>query len=124
MICVNELTTLGCHKRAILEPLTVLLTAFAPHIAEELWQEGLQNKTTVLDASFPDYDEQLIAESSITYGVSVNGKKRTEMSFAATAEQAEVETAVLADATVQKWMEDKPLKKFIFVKGKMINVVV
>jgi leucyl-tRNA synthetase len=124
MICVNELTSLGCHKRAILEPLTILLTAFAPHIAEELWQEGLQNKTTVLDASFPDYDEQLIAESSITYGVSVNGKKRTEMSFAATAEQAEVETAVLADATVQKWMEDKPLKKFIFVKGKMINVVV
>jgi leucyl-tRNA synthetase len=124
MICVNELTSLGCHKGAILEPLTILLTAFAPHIAEELWQEGLQNKTTVLDASFPDYDEQLIAESSITYGVSVNGKKRTEMSFAATAEQAEVETAVLADATVQKWMEDKPLKKFIFVKGKMINVVV
>ncbi len=124
MICVNELTTLGCHKRAILEPLTILLTAFAPHIAEELWQEGLQHKTTVLDAAFPEYDEQLIAESSITYGVSVNGKKRTEMSFAATAEQAEVETAVLADATVQKWMEDKPIKKFIFVKGKMINVVV
>ncbi len=124
MICVNELTTLGCHKRAILEPLTILLTAFAPHIAEELWQEGLQHNTTVLDATFPEYNEQLIAESSITYGVSINGKKRTEMSFAATAEQAEVETAVLADATVQKWMEDKPLKKFIFVKGKMINVVV
>ncbi len=124
MICVNELTTLGCHKRAILEPLTILLTAFAPHIAEELWQTGLQHNTTVLDASFPEYDEQLIAESSITYGVSVNGKKRAEMSFAATAEQAEVETAVLADATVQKWMENKPLKKFIFVKGKMINVVV
>lgn len=124
MICVNELTTLGCHKRAILEPLTILLTAFAPHIAEELWQEGLQNNTTVLDATFPEYNEQLIAESSITYGVSINGKKRTEMSFAATAEQSEVETAVLADTTVQKWMEDKPLKKFIFVKGKMINVVV
>jgi leucyl-tRNA synthetase len=124
MICVNELTTLACHKRAILEPLTVLLTPFAPHIAEELWQKGLAHSSTVLDATFPEYDEQLIAESSINYGVSINGKKRTEMSFAATAEQAEVETAVLADATVQKWMENKPLKKFIFVKGKMINVVV
>ncbi len=123
MICVNELTTLGCRKRAVLEPLVVALAPFAPHIADELWH-GLGNTGTVLDASFPQHEDRYIAESSINYGVSINGKKRVEMEFAVDAAQPEIEVAVLADATVQKWMEGKPMKKFIFVKGKMINVVV
>jgi leucyl-tRNA synthetase len=123
MICVNELTTIGCHKRAILEPLTAMLASFAPHMAEELWQNGLRNSGTVLDAAFPQYDDQLIAETTVTYPVMVNGKKRAELSFAAEATQADVEKAVLADTSVQKWLEGKEPKKIIFVKGKMVNVV-
>jgi len=124
MICVNELTALNCHKRAILEPLVIALTPFAPHMAEEIWQNGLKNSGTVLDAAFPAYEEKYIAESSIKYPVAVNGKTRAEIEFPVDALQADVEQAVLADAAVQKWLEGKTPKKFIFVKGKMINVVV
>ncbi len=123
MICVNELASAGCHKRAILEPLAVSLASFAPHITEELWHQ-LGHTTTVLDAAFPEHNDKFIAENSVNYAVSINGKKRAEIEFALDAPQAEIEAAVLADATVQKWMEGKPMKKFIFVKGKMINVVV
>jgi leucyl-tRNA synthetase len=123
MICVNELASEGCHKRAILEPLAVSLASFAPHITEELWHQ-LGHTTTILDAAFPEHNDKFIAENSVNYAVSINGKKRTEIEFALDAPQADIEAAVLADATVQKWMEGKPMKKFIFVKGKMINVVV
>jgi leucyl-tRNA synthetase len=122
MICVNELA--GCHKRAVLEPLVIILAPFAPHIAEELWQNALGKTGTVLDAAFPQHQDSLIAESSITYAVSVNGKKRAELAFAADAAQADVEKEVLADATVIRWLEGKEPKKIIFVKGKMVNVVV
>lgn len=122
MICVNELA--GCHKRAVLEPLTIILSPFAPHIAEELWQNALGKTGTVLDAAFPQHQDSLIAESSITYAVSVNGKKRAELAFAADAAQADVEKEVLADATVIRWLEGKEPKKIIFVKGKMVNVVI
>lgn len=124
MICVNELTTLNCHKRAILEPLAVLITPFAPHLAEELWQNCFGNTSTVLDAPFPTYDEKYTVDNSKVYPVAVNGKTRAEMEFALDIEQAALEAAVLADETIQKWMEGKPVKKFIYVKGKMINVVV
>ncbi|MBL7690066.1 MAG: leucine--tRNA ligase [Flavipsychrobacter sp.] len=123
MICVNELASAGCHKRAILEPLAVSLASFAPHITEELWHQ-LGHTTTILDAAFPAHNDSFITENSVNYAVSINGKKRTEIEFALEAPQADIEAAVLADATVQKWMEGKPMKKFIFVKGKMINVVV
>ena len=123
MICVNELASAGCHKRAILEPLAVSLASFAPHITEELWHQ-LGHTTTILDAAFPEHNDKFIAENSVNYAVSINGKKRTEIEFALDAPQADIEAAVLTDATVQKWMEGKPMKKFIFVKGKMINVVV
>jgi len=124
MICVNELTSLNCHKRAILEPLAVLITPFAPHLAEELWQNCFGNTNTVLDASFPAYDEKYTLDNSKVYPVAVNGKTRAEMEFSLDIEQAALEAAVLADETIQKWMEGKPVKKFIYVKGKMINVVV
>jgi len=124
MICVNELTSLNCHKRAILEPLAVLITPFAPHLAEELWQNCFGNTTTVLDAAFPVYDEKYTVDNSKVYPVAVNGKTRAEMEFALDMEQSALEAAVLADETIQKWMEGKPVKKFIYVKGKMINVVV
>lgn len=123
MICVNELSGLNCHKRAILEPLVVAITPFAPHIAEELWHQ-LGYTTTVLDAPFPQYEERYVTDNSKMYPVAVNGKTRAEMEFPLDAEPSAIEQQVLADETIQKWMEGKPTKKFIYVKGKMINVVV
>ncbi|MBB1284833.1 leucine--tRNA ligase [Flavisolibacter sp. BT320] len=123
MVCVNELTDLKCHKREILEPLLILLTPYAPHIAEELWQQ-LGNTTSVLDASFPKFESSYLVESTKEYPVSINGKLRTTMVLDLAATQEQVQEVVLQSEVVQKWMEDKPLKKFIFVKGKMINVVI
>jgi leucyl-tRNA synthetase len=127
MICVNELSSVGCHKREILEPLAVAICPFAPHIAEELWHK-LGNpdsyRDSVVDATFPKYEEQYVTENTKRYPVAVNGKTRVEMEFPLDAEQATVEKEVLADETIQKWLEGKAPKKFIYVKGKMINVVV
>ncbi len=123
MICVNELADLKCHKRAILEPVVVLLAPYAPHICEELWH-GLGNNGFVLDAPYPVYDEKHTVESSKEYPVSINGKVRTNINIALDATQEQVQEIVLANELVQKWMEGKELKKFIFVKGKMINVVI
>ncbi|MCU0374288.1 MAG: leucine--tRNA ligase, partial [Chitinophagaceae bacterium] len=123
MIAVNELTDLKCHKQAILEPLLVLLTPYAPHITEELWH-AIGNTDSVLDAVFPAFNAAYVTESSKEYPVSINGKVRTNLTLPLDAEQDAVQTAVLANEVVQKWMEGKPLKKLIFVKGKMINVVV
>jgi leucyl-tRNA synthetase len=123
MICVNELTDLKCHKRAVLEPLLILLAPYAPHIAEELWRE-CGNPTSVIDASFPQFNPQYVAETVKDYPVSVNGKLRTQINLDLEASQQQVEEIVLQNAVVQKWMEGKPLKKLIYVKGKMVNVVV
>lgn len=123
MICVNELSDLKCNKRAILEPLCILMTPYAPHIAEELWH-ALGNAGSVLDAAFPIFEPKYLVESSKEYPVSINGKVRTSLSFALDADQATVEAGVLANDVVQKWLEGKPPKKIIYVKGKMINVVI
>jgi leucyl-tRNA synthetase len=123
MICVNELSSLNCHKRAILQPLVATICPFAPHIAEELWHQ-LGNKGTVITAAFPAFEERYTAENSKLYPVAVNGKTRVEMEFPLDIDQASVEKEVLADETIQKWMEGKAPKKIIYVKGKMINVVV
>ena len=121
MITVNELS--GCHKRAILEPLAVLICPFAPHIAEELWHK-LGHDTSVINAAFPAFEERYITESSKLYPVAINGKMRVEIEFPLDMEQSVIESAVLANETVMKWTEGKAPKKFIFVKGKMINVVI
>jgi leucyl-tRNA synthetase len=123
MICVNELTGLGCHKRAILEPLAVAICPFAPHMAEELWQR-LAKAGSVVDATYPKHEERFLTENSKMYPIAVNGKTRIEMEFPLDAEPAAIEKEVLADETIQKWLEGKTPKKFIYVKGKMINVVV
>lgn len=124
MICVNELTSLNCHKRAVLEPLAVCITPFAPHLAEELWQNCFGHTTSVLDAAFPAYDEKYTTDNSKKYPVAVNGKTRAEMEFPLDMDQTLIQKEVLADETIQKWLEGKEPKKFIYVKGKMINVVV
>lgn len=123
MICVNELSDLKCHKREVLEPLLVLLTPYAPHIAEELWHL-FGNNASILDASFPVFDAKHVTESTKEYPVSVNGKMRTTINIALDLQQPEVEQIVLSNEVVQKWLEGKSPKKIIFVKGKMVNVVV
>ena len=123
MVCVNELTDLGCHKRDILQPLLILLTPYAPHISEELWHQ-LGNEGTVLDAPFPQWEEAYLIETTKEYPISINGKMRTQINIDLSASQEQVQEIVLANEVVQRWMEGKPLKKLIFVKGKMVNVVV
>jgi leucyl-tRNA synthetase len=123
MICVNELTDLKCHKKEVLEQLLILLAPYAPHISEELWSL-LGNKGTILNASFPQYDPALLVESSKAYPVAINGKTRTELTLALDATQQQVEEIVLKDSTVMKWLEGKQPRKIIYVKNKMINVVI
>jgi leucyl-tRNA synthetase len=136
MVCVNELTDLKCNKQEILEPLVILLTPYAPHIAEELYHQlrnspstaplerGPGGEVSVLNATFPKWEEKHLVESTKEYPVSINGKMRTQIPIALDAPQPEVEAIVLANDVVQRWMEGKPVKKFIFVPGKMVNVVV
>ncbi len=123
MVCVNELADLKCNKKQILEQVLILLTPYAPHIAEELWN-ALGNEGSILDAKYPVFNPQLLVESSKEYPVSINGKMRTTLTFALDAAQADIEKEVLANDIVQKWLEGNQPKKIIFVKGKMINVVI
>jgi leucyl-tRNA synthetase len=123
MIAVNELQELNCHEKAVLEPLAILVAPYAPHIAEEIWHQ-LGNVGSVLDANFPVYDASLLVETSKDYPVSINGKVRTNLPLALDTTQEQVEAAVLANEVVQKWLEGKAPKKIIYVKGKMINVVI
>lgn len=123
MVCVNELTDIKCHKRDVLQPLLVLLAPYAPHISEELWHR-MGNDTSVLDAAYPLFDERYILETSKDYPISINGKVRTNISISLDATQEEVETIALQNEVVLKWMDGKPLKKLIYVKGKMVNLVV
>lgn len=123
MIATNELTDLKCHKHSILEPLVILLAPYAPHISEELWHL-MGHDTTIVDAEFPKFEERYVKESSKTYPVAVNGKTRTELTIALDATQQQVEELVLSNDVVKKWMEGKPPKKVIYVKNRMVNVVV
>ena len=123
MVCVNELTDLKCHKKEILEPLLILLTPYAPHVAEELYH-ALNKQTTILDAAYPRLETKYLIESEKEYPVSINGKMRTTITISLNASQDEVEKIALNNEIVQKWLEGKQPKKIIFVKNKMINVVV
>lgn len=123
MIAVNELSELNCHKKDILQPLLILLTPYAPHVAEELWHL-LGNETSVLDAAYPKFEASYLVESSKEYPISVNGKLRTTLNLSLDATEQEVQQAVLANEVVQKWLEGKTPKRIVFVKGKMVNVVV
>ncbi len=122
MICVNELSSLKCNKRAIVEPLIIAISPFAPHIAEELW-EKLGHTESILTASFPKYDEQYLVESTFTYPISINGRVRAEMEFPLDMPKEDIERIVLASEIVQRWTEGKPPKKMIVVPGRIVNVV-
>lgn len=124
MICVNELSDLKCHKKQVLEKLLITLTPYAPHICEELWNQALKNPGSVLDAAYPAVEEKYLVESAKEYPVSINGKTRTTINLALDISQEEVQQLVLQNEIVQKWMEGKPLKKLVYVPGRMVNVVV
>jgi leucyl-tRNA synthetase len=123
MIITNELSQLKCTKKDIVEPLLITLAPFAPHVAEELWQH-LGYSSSVLDAKFPEFNESYLVENTFIYPIAIQGKARTEMEFPLDASVEVIQERVLENEIVLKWTEGKPCKKFIFVKGKMINVVV
>ena len=122
MICVNELTALKCNKRAVLEPLVILIAPFAPHIAEELW-EALGHTTTVCDAQWPVWNEDYLREDTVNYAVSFNGKVRFNLQFATDATNDEIERTVLASESAQKYIDGKTIKKVIIVPKKIVNIV-
>lgn len=123
MICVNDLTDLKCNKRAILEPLNILISSFAPHIAEELWS-CLGHAESISFTRFPEFNEEFIRENTFNYPVSFNGKLRFQLELPVGITQQEAEAAVIAAPESQKWLGGNPPKKVIFVKNKIINVVI
>lgn len=123
MICVNELSTAKCSKRAIIEPLAVILAPFAPHIAEEIYSL-CGNSTTVCDAAFPECDERHLVEATVKYPVSFNGKVRFTLDLPADTSVEEVEKSALAHDETQKWLQGKAVRKVIVVPRKIVNIVV
>ena len=123
MICVNELTELKCNKRAILEPLAILVSPYAPHIAEELWH-NLGNKSSISGASFPELREEYLVESDFAYPVSVNGKTKINLPFPLSFSNEEIEREVLNAEEVKRILQGQTPKKVIVVHGRIVNIVV
>jgi len=123
MICVNELTALKCNKRAILEPLLIILAPYAPHIAEELWAK-LGNTTSITYAVFPKHNDAYLVESNHKYPVSFNGKMRFMLELPADMSKEAIEKEVLANEQSQKYLEGKIPKKVIVIPQKIVNVVI
>ena len=123
MICVNELTDLKCNKRAILEPMAIMISPYAPHIAEELWHQ-MGHNDSVVNQKFPEFDEKNIVENTFLYPVSFNGKKRFDLELPLDVKQDEVQNAVANAPEAQKWLEGVTIRKVIFIPKKIINIVV
>ena len=123
MICVNELTDLKCNKREILEPLAIMVSPYAPHLAEELWHQMGHDDSVVMQ-KFPEFVESYVVENNFTYPVSINGKKRFDLELPITLTPAEIEKAAIESPEAVKWIADKSIKKVIVVPKKIINIVV
>ncbi len=123
MICVNELTDLKCNKREILEPLAIMISPYAPHLAEELWHQMGHNDSVVIQ-QFPEFIESYVVENNFTYPVSINGKKRFDLELPITLSPAEIEKIVVATPEAAKWTEGKSIRKVIVVPKKIINIVI
>lgn len=124
MICVNELTDLKCNKRKILQDLIIVLESYAPHITEELWSLLGNAPGTISYAEYPKFNPEYLVESEFAYPVSINGKMKMNLPLALDLDQSAVEAILKENADVQKYIDGKPVKKIIFVKGKIINIVV
>ena len=123
MICVNELTDMKCNKREILEPLAIMISPYAPHIAEELWHQ-MGHNDSVVDQRFPEFDEKNVVENTFLYPVSFNGKKRFDLELPLDIKQDEVQNAVVNAPEAKKWLEGVNIRKVIFIPKKIINIVV
>ena len=123
MICVNELTDMKCNKRAILEPLAIMISPYAPHIAEELWHQ-MGHTDSVVNQKFPEFDAKNVVENTFTYPVSFNGKKRFDLELPLDMKQDDVQNAVVNAPEAQKWLEGVTIRKVIFIPKKIINIVV
>ncbi len=123
MIAVNELTDAKCNHKEILSQVLILLSPYAPHIAEELWANiGMEG--SILDAAYPTLNESYLVEATKEYPVSINGKMRSSITLATEVTEEDAKNAALGSENITKWLEGKEVKKFIFVKGRMINIVV
>ena len=122
MIAINELSQQKCTSVEVMKDLVALIAPFAPHIAEELWEQ-LGGEGSVCDAKWPEYDEKYLVESSVTLGVAFNGKRRFEMAFAADADNKTIEESVLADDRAAKYLEGQQVVKIIVVPKRMVNIV-
>ncbi len=124
MICVNELTESKCNSRQILEPLTVLLAPYAPHITEELWEKLGHEPGSLYEAPYPEFNPEFLIESDYEYPVSFNGKMRFKVSLPLSLNIEEIQAAILSQSETVKWLEGKTPKKVIIVPGKIVNVVI
>lgn len=124
MICVNELTDLKCNKRKILQDLLIVLAPYAPHITEELWSMLGNAPGTISYASYPVFNREYLIESEFAYPISVNGKMKMNLSLALDLDQKAIEEIVSSNADIQRYLEGKPVRKVIYVKGKIINIVI
>ena len=122
MICVNELTDLKCNKREILRDLTIVLSPYAPHITEECWKL-LGEQGSISYAKYPAFKEEYLVESDFAYPVSFNGKTKLNVLMPVEISEEDAKAIILANADVQKHLDGKELRKFIFVKGKIVNIV-
>ena len=123
MIAVNELGSLKCNKRVVLEPLVIALAPFAPHIAEELW-EKLGHAESVTVAKWPQSSAEHLVEDSFSYPISFNGKTRLQLEFPIALDAKSIEAQVLANPEVQSRLEGKPPKKVIVVPKRIVNIVI
>jgi len=122
MICVNELTQQKCNSKEILEPLLILLAPYAPHVCEEIWN-SIGHNTSITTAHYPKLKKEYLVEDEITYPIAINGKRKMELVLAAEMGSQDAEKFILAQEEVQKLIQDKTIRKFIFVQGRMINIV-
>jgi len=123
MICVNELHNLKCNKFEILEKLIIIMSPFAPHISEELWNL-LGNNNSISDAKFPKFEEKYLKENQIIYPVSFNGKMRFKIEIDANLDKKQIEKIILENEKSKKWLNNKKPKKIIIVPKRIINIVI
>ena len=123
MICVNELTTLACHNKEILEKVIILLAPFAPYMAAELW-EIMGHTTCLSEISFPVFEQKYLQEDQVEYPIAMNGKVRTKMLFEQNSSKDSIEKDVLTNKVIQKWLQGKAPKRIVIVPSRMVNVVV
>ncbi|RYE16424.1 MAG: leucine--tRNA ligase, partial [Sphingobacteriaceae bacterium] len=124
MIAVNELTEIKCAKRSILQDMVIILSPYAPHICEELWKLLGNEAGTLSYADFPKFNPEFLVEDAFSYPISINGKTKTNLEIPLSLDLKEVETLVLADENVQKYLAGQTPKKVIVVKGRIVNMVV